>query len=144
MADLNSSGKMDSEMERLMRVVIERRKESRHDLRRRAGIRSREQVASEEDSMAVRTLINSSRRETGEGRRRRRRRKMRRGKRSRKRKKVERSFAILSPKKLRKEVARREWEGEVGREGEVLQERRESGEAHSFFGLLEEREIRVR
>ena len=41
--------------ERLMRVVIGRRKESRHDLRRRVGIRSREQVASEEDSMAVRT-----------------------------------------------------------------------------------------
>ena len=47
--------KMDSEMERLMRVVIGRRKESRHDLRRNAGIRSRAQVASEEDSMAVRT-----------------------------------------------------------------------------------------
>ena len=54
-ADLNSLGKMDSEMERLMRVVIGRRRESRHDLRRRVGIRSREQVASEEDSMAVRT-----------------------------------------------------------------------------------------
>ena len=55
MADLNSLGKMDSEMERLMRVVIGRRRESRHDLRRHVGIRSREQVASEEDSMAVRT-----------------------------------------------------------------------------------------
>src|SRR3954464_12842213 len=55
MADLNSLGKMDSEMERLMRVVIRRRRESRHDLRRRVGIRSREQVASEEDSMADRT-----------------------------------------------------------------------------------------
>ena len=30
------------------------KKKSRHDLRRRVGIRSREQVASEEDSMAVR------------------------------------------------------------------------------------------
>ena len=55
MADLNSSAKMDSEMKRLMRVVIGRRRESRHDLRRRVGIRSREQVASEEDSIAVRT-----------------------------------------------------------------------------------------
>ena len=55
MADLNSSGKMDSEMERLMRVVTGRRKESWHDLRRRVGIRSREQVAYEEESMAVRT-----------------------------------------------------------------------------------------
>ena len=55
MADLNSSGKMDSAMERLMRVVTVKRKESRHDLRRHVGIRSREQVASEEDSMAVRT-----------------------------------------------------------------------------------------
>ena len=53
MADLNSSGTMDSEMRRLMRVVIGRRKESRHELRRRVGIRSSEQVASEEDSMAV-------------------------------------------------------------------------------------------
>ena len=54
MADLNSSGKMDSEMERLMRAVMGRRKASRHDLRRDAGIRSREQVASEEDGMADR------------------------------------------------------------------------------------------
>ena len=49
----------------------------------------------------------------------------------------------MSPKKLRKEVARREGEGEVGRE-EVLRERRGSREAHSFLGWLEEREIRVR
>ena len=55
MADLNSSGKMDSEIVRLMRVVMGRRKASRHDLRRGVGIRSREQVASEEDSMADRT-----------------------------------------------------------------------------------------
>ena len=55
MADLKSSEKMDSEMERLMRVVMGRRKASRHDLRRDVGIRSREQVASEEDSMADRT-----------------------------------------------------------------------------------------
>ena len=55
MADLNSSGKIDSEMERLIRVVMGRRKASRHDLRRDVGIRSREQVASEEDSMADRT-----------------------------------------------------------------------------------------
>ena len=42
-------------MERLMRVVMGRRKESRHDLWRRVGIRSREQVAPEEDSIAART-----------------------------------------------------------------------------------------
>ena len=51
-----------------------------------------------------------------------------------KERRVERSFAILSPKKLRKEVARREGEGEVGSGGEVLRERRESREAHSFLG----------
>ena len=50
----------------------------------------------------------------------------------------------MSPKKLRKELARRKGEEEVGREGEVLRERRESREAHSFLGWLEEREIRVR
>ena len=54
-ANLNSSEKMNSEIERLMRVVMGRRKASRHDLRRRVGIRSREQVASEEESIAERT-----------------------------------------------------------------------------------------
>ena len=69
---------------------------------------------------------------------------MRRGKRSRKRKKDRAESAILSPKKLRKEVARREGEVEVGREGEDLRERRESREVHNFLGWLEESEIRVR
>src|SRR3954465_14194871 len=93
-----------------------RRKESRHDFRRSVGIRSREQVASEEDSMAVRTssIVAGEKVEReggGEG-----------GGRwgeireAGKERRVERSFAILSPKKLRKEVARREGEGVVGKE----------------------------
>src|SRR5213083_935092 len=97
MAVLNSSGKMDSEIERLMRVVMGRRKASRHDLRRDVGIRSREQVASEEDSMADRTS------------------------------------SIVEGENVERQ-GRREGEREVRSEGEVLRERRESREAHSFLG----------
>ena len=46
---------MESVIERLIRVVMGRRKASRQDLRRRVGIRSREQVASQEESMTERT-----------------------------------------------------------------------------------------
>ena len=42
-------------MERLMRVVIGKIRTSRHDLRKAVGIKSREQVALEEDKMADRT-----------------------------------------------------------------------------------------
>jgi hypothetical protein len=111
-ANLNSSGKMESEMERLMRVVIGKRRALRHDLRRRVGIRSIEQVASEEESIAERTSSivageNVDREGGGKG-----------GGRwgdvreAGRESRVERSLTILSPKKLRKEVARREGEGE--------------------------------
>ena len=42
-------------MERLIRVVIGKMRTSRQDLRREVGIKSREQVALEEDKIAERT-----------------------------------------------------------------------------------------
>ena len=42
-------------MERLIRVIIGKIRTSRHDLRRAVGIKSREQVALEEDKIADRT-----------------------------------------------------------------------------------------
>ena len=51
---------------------------------------------------------------------------------------VARSLVILSAKKLRKGVARREGEGAVGKGGVDLRERRESRVAHSFLGWLED------
>src|SRR6267154_540543 len=55
MACLKGSGKVDSEMERLMRMVIGKMRTSRQDLRREVGMKSRDQVALEEDKRAERT-----------------------------------------------------------------------------------------
>src|SRR6267154_1080016 len=55
MACLKGSGMVDSEMERLMRVVIGKMRTSRQDLRTAVGMKSREQVALEEDNIADRT-----------------------------------------------------------------------------------------
>src|SRR6267154_4099457 len=58
--------KVDSEMERLMRVVIGKMRTSRQDLRREVGMKSREQVALEEDKIAERTsAVVAGRKEKG-------------------------------------------------------------------------------
>ena len=54
-ACLKGRGKVDSEMERFMRVKRLKTRTSRHDLRRTVGIKSREQVALEEEKIADRT-----------------------------------------------------------------------------------------
>ena len=55
MACLNESGKVPSEMARLMIVVMGNTKELRQDLSRKVGIMSREHVALEEATMAFLT-----------------------------------------------------------------------------------------
>jgi hypothetical protein len=52
MACLKFSGKMPSDSDRLIRVVIGSMSESRHDFKRVVGIKSREQVALEAERMA--------------------------------------------------------------------------------------------
>ena len=54
-AVLKGSGKMPSERARLMIVVIGVNKESRHDLRRKVGMLSREQEAEEDERIAFLT-----------------------------------------------------------------------------------------
>ncbi len=55
MAVLKADGKVPSESERLMIVVIGGSRESMHDFRSFVGMRSREHVESEEERMALRT-----------------------------------------------------------------------------------------
>ena len=55
MACLKEEGKVASEMQRLRRVVIGRRRESRHCLRRKVGRISREQMELEEERIRFRT-----------------------------------------------------------------------------------------
>src|SRR6267154_790654 len=125
MACLKGSGKVDSEMERLMRVVIGKMRTSRQDLRRTVGMKSREQVALEEDKIADRTSAVVAGRKRGEEKCR------------EEEKKEEVSLRILSPKKFKKEVASREGEEEGGRGETDLRERRESREDHNLLGSLE-------
>ena len=55
MACLKEEGKVASEMQRLRRVVIGRRRESRHCLRRKVGRISRGQVELDEERIRFRT-----------------------------------------------------------------------------------------
>ena len=55
MAVLKEDGNIPSESERLMRVVMGGTRESMHDFRSFVGIRSREQVEFEEETIALRT-----------------------------------------------------------------------------------------
>jgi hypothetical protein len=55
MAVLKEDGKVPSESERLMIVVIGDRRESMQDFKSFVGIRSREHVEFEEERMALRT-----------------------------------------------------------------------------------------
>src|SRR6267154_5665694 len=125
-------------MERLMRVVIGKTRTSRQDLRREVGMKSREQVALEEDKIAERTsAVVAGRKDErsgggggGGGR----------GGEEKGREEEEKeevSLRILSPKKLKKEVARREGEEEGGRGETDLRERRESREDHNILGSLD-------
>jgi hypothetical protein len=56
-AVLKEEGKVPSASERLMSVVIGKRRESRQDLRSMVGMRSRVQVEFEENRIAFRTSI---------------------------------------------------------------------------------------
>ena len=132
MADLNWSGKIPSDREWLMIVVIGKMRASRQDLRRWVGIESRVQVASEEERIAERTSSTAAREnvdregggngggESGEqaallvGFR------------------EAQSLVILSPKNLRKEEASWAWSLLVGRRGGVLRERRVKGRPKLF------------
>src|SRR6267154_1615345 len=79
-------------MERLMRVVIGKMRTSRQDLRRAVGMKSREQVALEEDKIAERTsAVVAGRKDErrGGGRRRKVRRRIRWGRRGKGRSKFE-------------------------------------------------------
>jgi hypothetical protein len=69
MAVLKSDGKVPSESERLMIVVIGGSRESLHDFRSFVGMRSREHVESEEKRMALRTsrVVASEASERGGG-----------------------------------------------------------------------------
>ena len=124
-------------MERLMRVVIGKMRTSRQDLRREVGMKSREQVALEEDKIAERTsAVVAGRKDErrggwmGGGR-------WREEEGREEEEKEEVSLRILSPKKFKKEVARREGEEEGGRGETDLRERRESREDHNLLGSLE-------
>src|SRR6267154_2970696 len=79
-ACLKVSGKVPSEIDRFMRVVIGKMRTSRQDLRRVVGMKSREQVALEEDKIAERTsAVVAGRKDerSGGGRRRKVRRRKR-------------------------------------------------------------------
>ena len=58
--------------------------------------------------------------------------------------KTEQSLVIFCSKKLRKEVARIDWDNALGRTAGALRDNSEFIVDHSFLGWLEQREIRLR
>ena len=134
MADFKLSEKVPSVSERLMIVVMGWIRASRQDLRTWVGMKSRAQVALEENVIAFRTsasVVGEKNDKDGGGNcggecgeimglpgti------------------KEEQSLAILSLKKLRKLEASCEGELHVGRQGGILRDRRESRADHNFFG----------
>jgi hypothetical protein len=124
-----------------MILVIGVVKESRHDLRRKVGITSREQVALDDIKIAFRTSSELA----GE--------KLERhggisvgeiwGEEVKFGAREEHSLLILSLKKLRKEFAKCEEDKELGSTGEELRERRDCRVDHSFLGCLKHWETNV-
>lgn len=144
-AILKDSGKVPSEMAKLMMVVIGVSKESRQDLRRKVGMMSSEDEAEEDERMAFLTSWMSAGRkveQAGGG-----------GVEVKEEKvcgksveetRVEESLQILSWKKLRNEEAIESAEGELGRTGGGRRERRVFSKGQSFLGWLVAAEIAER
>jgi hypothetical protein len=139
---LKFSGKMPSDKERLMRVVMGWRRESIHALRRQVGITSDGQEALDEERIATFTSSgvagrNEERGGGGEGG----------GEWGESTVedvcgKDEQSLTILSPKNFENEEARSDIELVVGRQGGVLRESKESRAGQSLLGWELRSEIR--
>ena len=141
-ADLKEWGKVPSERARLMMLVLGSRRESRHDLSRKVGIISRVQEALEDLRMAILTSsVLAGEKDDRQG-----------GtiggvvwgETLGLEVKTEQSLMIFWSKKLRKEVARTEWDNALGRTAGALQDNREFIVDQSLLGWLEQREIRLR
>ena len=145
MAVLKEVGKVPSESDRLIKVVIGDSRESIHDFRSFVGMRSREHVEFEDERIALRTsrvVAGKKSERVGGGKRGGGLRLLiKRGVRGVKR---AQRFVILSSKNCRKAEARDEGQVEFGRDGGGLRQRRLSRVFHNFRGCWLQVAIKLR